>query len=104
MSRYSYEITAQPTELGGGWRLQLLQDVEEVGGGEFPLPPATPAGAAIWWENLNDTQRSHSLGLDATDAPLGAYRACLLAEQYMMAESVGQAWVEQARQRLDFSR
>lgn len=33
---YSYEIVPRPTELGGGWRLRLLEDGEEVGGGVFP--------------------------------------------------------------------
>lgn len=33
----SYEINPRPTELGGGWRLRLLEDGEEVGGGVFPL-------------------------------------------------------------------
>lgn len=33
----SYEINSRPTELGGGWRLRLLEDGEEVGGGVFPL-------------------------------------------------------------------
>jgi len=33
---YSYEITPRPVELGGGWRLRLLEDGVEVGGGVFP--------------------------------------------------------------------
>ena len=32
-----YEITPRPAELGGGWRLRLFEDGEEVGGGVFPL-------------------------------------------------------------------
>jgi hypothetical protein len=34
--KYSYEITPRPVELGGGWRLRLLEDGQEVGGGVFP--------------------------------------------------------------------
>ena len=34
--RFSYEITPRPVELGGGWRLRLLEDDVEVGGGVFP--------------------------------------------------------------------
>ena len=34
---YRYEITPRPVNLGGGWRLRLLEDGEEVGGGVFPL-------------------------------------------------------------------
>lgn len=33
---YSYEITPRPAHLGGGWRLRLLENGEEVGGGVFP--------------------------------------------------------------------
>jgi predicted DNA-binding protein len=32
-----YEIDKLPTELGGGWRLRLLENGDEVGGGVFPL-------------------------------------------------------------------
>ena len=33
---YNYEIEPRPSELGGGWRLRLLEDDMEVGGGIFP--------------------------------------------------------------------
>lgn len=33
---YSYEINPRPVELGGGWRLRLLDGDTEVGGGVFP--------------------------------------------------------------------
>lgn len=33
---YAYSITPRPDALGGGWRLRLLDDGEEVGGGVFP--------------------------------------------------------------------
>lgn len=33
---YEYHITPRPEELGGGWRLHLLEDDVEVGGGVFP--------------------------------------------------------------------
>ena len=33
---FSYEITPRPVELGGGWRLRLMEDGVEVGGGVFP--------------------------------------------------------------------
>jgi hypothetical protein len=34
--KFSYEILPRPAELGGGWRLRLLENGEEVGGGVFP--------------------------------------------------------------------
>lgn len=38
MIEYSYQIDPRPADLGGGWRLHLLESGEEVGGGVFPLP------------------------------------------------------------------
>lgn len=43
---YSYEIDPRPAELGGGWRLRLLADGEEMGGGVFPPEPGEPADVA----------------------------------------------------------
>lgn len=37
MPEYRYEIEPRPLDLGGGWRLRLIEDGEEVGGGIFPL-------------------------------------------------------------------
>jgi hypothetical protein len=34
--QFSYKINPRPVELGGGWRLRLLEDGQEVGGGVFP--------------------------------------------------------------------
>lgn len=36
--KHSYEINPRPIELCGGWRLRLIEDGEEVGGGIFPVP------------------------------------------------------------------
>lgn len=36
MTEYEYKVTPRPPSLGGGWRLQLLENGEEVGGGVFP--------------------------------------------------------------------
>jgi len=32
-----YEIEPRPDKLGGGWRLRLIEDGVELGGGVFPL-------------------------------------------------------------------
>jgi len=37
MIERSYQIEPRPADLGGGWRLRLIEDGEEVGGGVFPL-------------------------------------------------------------------
>lgn len=36
MTIYTHTITPRPVDLGGGWRLRLIEDGEEVGGGVFP--------------------------------------------------------------------
>jgi len=35
--RFSYTITPRAPHVGGGWRLQLLEDGQEVGGGIYPV-------------------------------------------------------------------
>jgi len=37
MIEYSYQIELRPADLGGDWRLRLLESGEEVGDGVFPL-------------------------------------------------------------------
>jgi len=37
MTRLRYEVDPRSAELGGGWRLRLLENDVEVGGGVFPL-------------------------------------------------------------------
>ena len=37
MTDFGYQIDPRPADLGGGWRLRLLENGEEVGGGVFPL-------------------------------------------------------------------
>lgn len=57
---YSYEIISRPVELGGGWRLRLLEDEKEVGGGVFP-----PS------EGIEDAQLAVQTAFD--DAEIEAY-------------------------------
>jgi hypothetical protein len=33
---FYYEVEPRPSELGGGWKLSLYENGEEVGGGVFP--------------------------------------------------------------------
>lgn len=37
LNKYRTEIDPQPADLGGGWRLRLIENGKEVGGGVFPL-------------------------------------------------------------------
>jgi hypothetical protein len=38
---YTYELAPRPAEVGGGWRLRLLELGQEVGGGVFPPEDTT---------------------------------------------------------------
>lgn len=33
---HTFEITPRPLSVGGGWKMQLFEDGQEVGGGVFP--------------------------------------------------------------------
>ena len=61
--QYSYEITPRPTELGGGWRLRLLEDGEEVGGRVFPVAPADPRQGMAWWNAMAEAERLGGFGM-----------------------------------------
>ncbi|QJE00659.1 hypothetical protein HH212_12035 [Massilia forsythiae] len=39
--RFAYTITPRPARVGGGWRLQLIEDGQEVGGGVYPMTEET---------------------------------------------------------------
>ena len=77
MIGYTYTITARPVELGGGWRLRLLVDGIEDGGGVFPSEYDTEQalqdayddaeGVAEEWLASKPPQR-HLVELFATNA------------------------------------
>ncbi|MDQ2819983.1 MAG: hypothetical protein M3Y65_06260 [Pseudomonadota bacterium] len=56
--KHSYQIEPRRVELGGGWRLHLLEDEEEVGGGVFGV--TTEFGK-------NSTLKNLQLSIFATD-------------------------------------
>ena len=56
--RYSYEIDRSE----GGWRLRLLEDGEEVGGGWFPDDPADELESE---SSYSDAHREASAWLDS---------------------------------------
>jgi len=91
---YSYEIVPRPSTLGGGWKLALLEDGEEAGGGVFPLPAENPESGMEWWNGLTEPQRGHWLMMAASAAPADARRAFLLAEEYDNAREEGEAWIQ----------
>jgi len=60
---YTFKILPRPEDLGGGWRLYLLEDGQEVGGGIFPAEEyegiaESPSQASEWAYDhaLNEAQ------------------------------------------------
>lgn len=89
---YSYQIKPRPVELGGGWRLQFLENEEEVGGGMFPIAEDPEAGMT-WWNECGEQERAHWLMMAASARPADAYHAYLLTETYADAESTACRWL-----------
>lgn len=89
---YSYQIKSRPVELGGGWRLQLLENEEEVGSGVFPIEEDPDAGMT-WWNECSEQERANWLMMTASARPADAYHAYLLAETYADAESTAYQWL-----------
>lgn len=96
----SYEITPRPVELGGGWRLQLIEDGQEVGGGVFPIEQenAEPTKGIAWWNELQEKERAWWLERAVERGTLGtaaeAYMAYLLTEAYADAENTAYEWLD----------
>ena len=65
---YSYEINPRPVDLGGGWRLRLLEDGVEVGGGVFsPVEGIDDAEEALQ-AAFRDAENEAYAWLDTRDA------------------------------------
>jgi hypothetical protein len=91
--KYSYEVTPRPAELGGGWRLRLLEDGEEVGGGVFPVAQDEPGGIA-WWNALSEAERGDWLKRSALPVVADAYLLYLRDEARRDAEDTAQEWLD----------
>lgn len=95
MAKYTYEITARPVDLGGGWRLRVHDEHgEEIAGGVFPAPAADAAEVAAWWDGLDDGEPVEWVERSGAASPAGAHHAFRLAEEYAAAEAEGQGWVD----------
>ena len=88
-----YEVTSRSTDLGGGWKLALLEDGQEAGGGVFPIATVNPKIAMDWWNALPVEERAYWLVKAASAAPVDAWRACLIALAYEDATQEGEDWV-----------
>lgn len=89
----SYEITPRHADQGGGWKLVLLQDGAEAGGGVFPVPAEGPEVGMAWWNAISPQARAHWLLMAASAVPAAARHAYLLAEAYDAAQEQGDSWL-----------
>lgn len=90
---YDHQIVPREADLGGGWRLYLLKDGVEVGGGLFPVQQDEASGAA-WWKSLGDTERSLWLGRATVATAAGAYLAYLTDEAWHDAAQTAGEWLD----------
>jgi len=88
----SYEITPRHADHGGGWKLVLLEDGEEAGGGVFPIAEEGPEVGMAWWNAISPETRAHWLLMAASAVPAAARHAYLLAEAYDAAQEQGDSW------------
>lgn len=91
---YTYEITPRPAELGGGWRLQLLENGTEVGGGVFPVPAEDPHEGMAWWNEISQNDRAYWLEVAQSARPVDARYAYRTAEAHSDAEQEGYFWLD----------
>jgi len=91
MPQYDYEIV--PRAVGEGWRLKLLEDGQEVGGGSFPVS-AEPLQGIAWWNRLQELERAHWLEVADSAVAADAWSAFLLAEAYADARAQAEEWLD----------
>lgn len=87
----TYEIHSRPADIGGGWKLTLLEDGQEAGGGEFPVLEDDPQQGMTWWNALTEERRVHWLMMSASAMPAAARHAYLLAHAYNEAFEEGES-------------
>lgn len=98
--KYSYEITPRPIALGGGWRLRLLENGEEMAGGVFPIDQeqAKPQKSMDWWNDLPEAERAlwveRTKERGAVGTTTEAYLSYLIEEAHTDAETTAQEWID----------
>lgn len=92
---YAYEILPRAAALGDGWRLRLLEDGDEVGGGVFPIPivAADPEEGMAWWNGLVEPERARWLHVAGSAVPGDAWLAYLRDEAYGDALGEAEDWL-----------
>jgi len=94
MTHYRYEITPRAAELGGGWRLMLIEDDLEVGGGVFPADAhADPHAGMAWFNALREKERAYWLQQAESARAVDASAAYLSAEAFQDAQDRADEWL-----------
>lgn len=88
---YDFQILPRQADLGGGWRLCLLKDGVEAGGGVFPVEQ-DETGSAAWWKSLGDDETALWLARATVPTSAGAY----------LAYRTDQAWHDAAQEAGDW--
>lgn len=88
-----FEIVPRPAVLGGGWKLILWEDGQEIGSGVFPLPKESSVIGMNWWNSMTQQERGYWITRSASAVPADARRAYLLAEAYEDAREQGESWI-----------
>jgi hypothetical protein len=91
--RYDFEIVPRRAELGGGWRLYLLDNGVEVGGGVFPVAANAPAAHA-WWDTLDREQRQHWSSKAMSTEPVTIHLAYRLEDAWFNATDAAGEWLD----------
>jgi hypothetical protein len=90
---YDYEIIPRAPELGGGWRLRLLEDGQEVGGGVFPVV-FDDSRIFGWWQGLDQAARTQWIQRAAQPTSADAYLAYLTDEAWHDATQAAGEWLD----------
>lgn len=90
---YDYEIVPREAELGGGWRLYLIEDGKEVGGGVFPVVMDEVAGI-LWWNGMSEADRTRWLARARLPSAAEAYLAHMADEAWHGAAQAAGEWLD----------
>ena len=90
---YDFQIVPHEADLGGGWRLYLLENGVEVGGGVFPVKQDEATGAA-WWKSLGDDETALWLARATGPTAVGAYLAYITDQAWHDAAHEAGDWLD----------
>jgi len=76
---------AYPVELGGGWRVRLLEDSEELDIGVLPVEIHNADAGMTWRIECTEQERADRLIMATRAMPADAYRSFMLADADVMA-------------------